>query len=100
MDIYKVGESIDSFNYKQEQENILDILEKGTDAVLDMSDCGYISSSGLRILLYSKKVAASKGLNLYLVAVRPEVKEIMDVTGLDNFFDIFATIEECMEKTK
>jgi anti-anti-sigma factor len=100
MEIYKVGESIDSFNYKQAQEDIVALLDNGSNLVLDMSNCKYISSSGLRVLLYSKKVSASKGLTFSLVSVKPEVKEIMGITGFDNFFDIYATMEECIEKTK
>ena len=84
---YKLGEELDSFNHEQVQKEILTILEKGCDAVLDMTDCKYISSTGLRVLLYSKKVAASNGLKLYLKGVSEEVKDIMDVTGFENFFD-------------
>ena len=84
---YKLGEELDSFNHAQVQKEILTILEKGCDAVLDMTDCKYISSTGLRVLLYSKKVAASKGLKLYLKDVSEEVKDIMNVTGFENFFD-------------
>ena len=84
---YKLGEELDSFNHEQVQKEILTILEKGCDAVLDMTDCKYISSTGLRVLLYSKKVAASKSLKLYLKGVSDEVKDIMDVTGFNEFFD-------------
>ena len=84
---YKLGEELDSFNHEQVQKEILTILEKGCDAVLDMTACKYISSTGLRVLLYSKKVAASKGLKLYLKGVSDEVKDIMDVTGFNNFFE-------------
>ena len=86
-EVYKLGEELDSFNHEQVQKEILTILEKGCDAELDMTDCKYISSTGLRVLLYSKKVAASKGLKLYLKGVSDEVKDIMDVTGFNNFFD-------------
>lgn len=84
---YKLGEELDSFNNKQVQEEILAILEKGCNAILDMTDCNYISSTGLRVLLYSKKVAAAKGLKFYLKGVSDEVKDIMDVTGFNEFFD-------------
>ena len=79
---YKLGKELDSFNYQEVQDGILAILEKGCNAVLDMTDCTYVSSSGLRVLLYSKKVAASKGLG-----VSAEVKDIMDITGFDGFFE-------------
>ena len=84
---YKLGEELDSFNSQEVQNGILAILNKGCNAVLDMTDCKYISSTGLRVLLYTKKVAASKGLNLCLKSVSPEVKDIMDVTGFTEFFD-------------
>jgi anti-sigma B factor antagonist len=84
---YKLGEELDSFNYQEVQNGILAILEKGSSAVLDMTACNYVSSTGLRVLLYTKKVAAAKGLKIYLKGVSDEVKDIMYVTGFDNFFD-------------
>lgn len=86
-EVYQLGKELDSFNYQQVQDDILAILEKGSNAVIDMTACNYISSTGLRVLLYTKKVAASKGLNLCLKSVSPEVKDIMDVTGFTEFFD-------------
>ena len=84
---YKLGEELDSFNYQEVQDGIMAILEKGCNAVLDMTACTYVSSTGLRVLLYTKKVAASKGLKLYLKGVSAEVRDIMSVTGFDSFFD-------------
>ena len=87
MEIYKVGEKLDSFNYQQVQKEILAILEKGSSVMIDMNACNYISSTGLRVLLYSKKVAATKGLKISLSGISDEVKDVMDVTGFSNFFD-------------
>lgn len=84
---YKLGEELDSFNYEEVQDGILAILEKGCSVVLDMTACHYVSSTGLRVLLYSKKVASSKGLKFSLKGVSAEVKDIMDITGFDGFFD-------------
>lgn len=100
LETYQLGEELDSFNHQQVQDDILAILEKGSNAVIDMTACNYISSTGLRVLLFSKKMAASKGLKLYLVGISDEVKDIMDVTGFNSFFDSFSTMEECMEKVK
>ena len=93
---YQLGERLDSFNYQEVQDALLAILEKGSNAVLDMTPCNYVSSIGLRVLLYTKKVAAAKGLNFYLVGFSDEVKDIMDVTGFDSFFEYFSTMEECL----
>ncbi len=96
-EIYKSPEELDSFNYQEVQDGILAILERGCSAVLDMTACTYVSSTGMRVLLYSKKMAAAKGLKLYLVGVSAEVQDIMSVTGFDGFFDSFATVEECLQ---
>jgi anti-anti-sigma factor len=97
---YKLGERLDSFNYQEVRNDILAILEKGCSAVLDMTACNYISSTGLRVLLYSKKMAASKELKLYLVGLNADVKDIMNVTGFDLFFDSFCTMDECLQAIK
>ena len=97
---YQLGGELDSFNHQQVQDDILAILEKGSSAVIDMTACNYVSSTGLRVLLYSKKVAAAKGLKLYLVGISDEVKDVMVVTGFDSFFDSFSTMEECMAAVK
>ena len=98
LETYQLGKKLYSFNYQKEQEGILAILEKGHNVILDMTACQYVSSMGLRVLLYSKKIAASKGLNVYLVGVNDEVKDIMSITGFEDFFDSFNTVEECLEK--
>lgn len=84
---YQLGKELDSFNHQQVQNEILAILENGSSVVIDMSACHYISSAGLRVLLYSKKVAASKGLKICLSGISDEVKDVMDVTGFSGFFD-------------
>ncbi len=87
MKTYQLGKVLDSFNHEQVQDDILAILETGCSVLLDMSACHYISSTGLRVLLYSKKVAASKGLKICLSGISDEVKDVMDVTGFSSFFD-------------
>ena len=82
-----MGARLDSFNYQQVQDDVQTILEKGSSVLLDMTACHYISSTGLRVLLYSKKVAAAKGLKICLSGISDEVKDVMDVTGFSNFFD-------------
>ena len=96
VEVYKLGASLDSSNNVQEQEKILAIFEKGSSVVLDMTDCTYVSSAGLRVLLYSYKVAASKGLKFCLVGVCDEVRDVMSMTGFEKFFEYYNTVDECL----
>ena len=96
-EIYKLGESLDSSNSNSEQERILKVFDGGNSVVIDMTDCTYVSSAGLRVLLYSLKVAGSKGLKVYLVGVCDEVRDVMNMTGFEKYFDIYNTVEECQK---
>ena len=96
-EVYKLGASLDSSNNAQEQEKILAIFDKGNSVILDMTDCTYVSSAGLRVMLYSYKVANSKGLKLYLIGVCDEVRDVMNMTGFEKFFEYFNTVEECQK---
>ena len=93
-EVYKLGASLDSSNSNQEQEKILSLFDTGSGVILDMTDCTYVSSAGLRVLLYSYKVAASKGHKILLVGVCDEVRDVMSMTGFEKFFDLFDTVEE------
>ena len=97
-EVYKLGASLDSSNSAQEQEKILEVFGRGNSIILDMCDCTYVSSAGLRVLLYSYKIAASKGQKVYLVGVCDEVRDVMGMTGFEKFFDYFSTVEECQSK--
>lgn len=96
-EVYKLGASLDSSNNAQEQEKILAIFDNGNSVILDMTDCTYVSSAGLRVMLYSYKVANSKGLKLYLIGVCDEVRDVMSMTGFEKFFEFYNTVEECQK---
>ncbi len=97
-EVYKIGESLDSSNASTEQPKILAIIDNGSNAVLDLSGCNYVSSAGLRVLLYTYKVAAPKGLKVSLAGVSSEIKDVMEMTGFDKFFEFYNTAEEALCK--
>ena len=84
-EVHKVGSVLDASSSKEEQQVILSILDENKSVILDLSECKYVSSAGLRVMLYAYKVAASNGLNVYLV-------------GVSKFFKYFDTVEECQSQ--
>ncbi len=63
--------------------------------VFDFKNVEYISSSGLRVILYARKKLYSmlgkeeeSNSSLVIEGAIPEVKEIFDVTGFDTIIDI------------
>ncbi len=64
--------------------------EETKELELDMNDLDYISSAGLRVLLFAQKTVTSFGGGMKIRNVKPEIMEVFEITG---FSDIL-TIEE------
>ena len=99
IEVHKVGEVLDASTSKIEQEAITQILDQGKNVALDLSGCKYVSSAGLRVMLYSYKVAAMDGLKLFLIGVSEEVREVMAITGFERFFSFYQTVETAMTES-
>ena len=56
------------------------------DTVIDCTDLDYVSSLGLRMFLTLQKAANAKHGQLTLKGVKPDVKEIFDITGFSSIF--------------
>ncbi|MCD7816297.1 MAG: STAS domain-containing protein [Bacteroides sp.] len=98
VEVHKVGEVLDVSTSKMEQEAITQILDQGKNVALDLSECKYVSSAGLRVMLYSYKVAAMDGLKLFLIGVSEDVKEVMAITGFKRFFSFYQSVDECINQ--
>ena len=60
-----------------------DLEETGVaDIAVDMADCGFVSSAGLRVIVAMQKRAATGG-SLVFRNVVPEVMEVFEMTGFD-----------------
>lgn len=65
--------------------------------VIDFSNCDFIDSAGLGVLVSSYKKAMEQKGNLKLAAIdNLKVLKIFQLTRLDKVFDIYPTLEEAM----
>jgi anti-sigma B factor antagonist len=55
---------------------------------LDFSDCDYISSAGLRVLINTFKKMKNSNGKMVLVNVGETFKSVLENTGLDTVFDV------------
>lgn len=85
-EIHFVGSVLDSNTSGDEQAKIVALIEQGHSVALDLSGCSYVSSAGLRVMLYVFKLAKAKSRDVCLVGVSQEVKDVMHMTGFDKFF--------------
>lgn len=72
----------------KELENVITTSLKGIKKlVFDFKELEYISSSGLRILLVSKKVMNKQG-QMFVLNVNENIMDIFTITGFKDILDI------------
>jgi len=74
--------------------------KKKSKIVLDFSDCEYIDSSGLGVVISVHKRSTMEGGITILAGLNEDVKEVLSITGLDRVLKIKDTIEEAVEEAK
>jgi anti-sigma B factor antagonist len=77
------------------ENKIMEILGGGvTKLLLDCSNLTYISSSGLRVFLVAQKKMLATGGILRICCLKPEIKDIFDISGFSVIFSIFSDVEK------
>lgn len=66
---------------------IQDDLAHVDDVVFDMSDLNYITSAGLRVLLYTEQEVEERG-GVTIKGACDEIKEILAMTGFDSIMTV------------
>ena len=84
--IVGLEENLDANTSEQATRDIMDILKRGISLEIDMKNCAYVSSAGLRALLKVAKEVKNQYGTVKLNNICKEVSEIMVMTGFDNLF--------------
>lgn len=89
---------LDTTNYGELESVLSELTGRGeVDLLLDLSGMEYISSSGLRVfLMYLKKIREAKG-RFMLCSMSPDIREIFEISGFINIFEIFENREEALK---
>jgi len=89
---------LDTTNYSLLEKKLMDLIDNREEKILvDCSKMDYVSSSGLRILLMAlKKITMAKG-KFVLCCLQENIREIFEISGFTNIFEIYATQEEALK---
>lgn len=80
---------IDTTNADKFQQDIAPLLQgENPDIEIDCSGMEYTSSQGLRIFLMLQKSVMARQGHLVLMHIKPQVKEVFDITGFSNIIKI------------
>ncbi|MBV2364301.1 STAS domain-containing protein [Streptomonospora sp. NEAU-YY374] len=87
--VVTVRGEIDLYTAPQLQSGLLNALEDGARRlVIDMSGVEFCDSTGMSVLLSAMKRARERKGTLELVAPKPAVRKILEVTGLISVFTV------------
>lgn len=80
---------IDTTNADQFQKDIAPLMQgEAPDIEVDCSAMEYTSSQGLRMFLMLQKSVGSRKGKLVLKDMKPQVREVFDITGFSNIIKI------------
>lgn len=95
--VISVGGRIDSGNAADFGQRLVAMFERGENRVLvDFANLLYLTSAGFRALLVAMDAAELRGATLRLCAMQPTVRELFEMGGLLDLFEIFASQREAL----
>lgn len=78
---------------------LVEVLErKPLRLVIDLTEVSYMDSSGVGVLVDALRRMRTIGGKLALVAVAPRVLSVLQITKLDQFFEMYSTLPEALAK--
>ena len=97
INIVELAGKLDSSTASDVQDKIIAIIEPGCKLVLDMSKCTFVSSAGLRVLLILfKRLKTNDGKGV-VCGLSDEIKDVMEMTGFDDMFDDYPTLDKSID---
>ena len=92
--VLSVGGSLDALSAPELADEISAQLRNGmVSLVADLSQLEYTSSAGLRVMLNGVKEARSKGGDLRLAGIQPNVKKVLDLSGFTSIMKSFPDVD-------
>lgn len=85
---------LDSAGAPAFEKAMMGVIERGeTKIVVDFGKLDYISSAGLRVLLMGAKKTQAGGGKVTLCALKPNIREVFEVSGFLTIFTVHDTRE-------
>ena len=82
-------------------DKLMDTIESDAkDILINLSKVNYVSSAGLKTLIYASKSMKKTGGELSLCSLHDNVQKVFEISGLTNLFPIYESIDEGVSQSK
>lgn len=86
---------VDVYSAPELRTLLLDLLTQGkTNIIVDLEESSFLDSTGLGVLVGGLKRSRSQDGDLKLICTQKNILKVFEVTGLNNIFHIYPSIEE------
>ena len=80
------------------KDELMGVIDTGVTAiVVDMSDIGYVTSTGLSALLSVAKRLADENGKFALCSLSDDVNSVFEVSGFSTIFDIYPNVDGALK---
>lgn len=94
VNVLSLSGRLDAYSATEVEKKLDSLIEASqTRLVIDLEKLEYISSSGLRVFLTALKKAKKEQGDMKLACMKPFIKEVFDIAGFSQLFNIFDTQE-------
>jgi anti-sigma B factor antagonist len=92
-----IGE-LDLSTQERLREPLLQAAEANNSVVVDLSECEFIDSSGIRALLVGREaISGNGGGHLVVAGPQPQVQRVLEMTGLGEAIPVHESVEKALE---
>jgi anti-sigma B factor antagonist len=94
--VVEVSGEVDVYAAPELRDRLTEILADGRSVVVDLTEVGFLDSTGLGALVSARTAAAERGASLPLVCTHERILKLFAITGLDGVFTIHASVDEAV----
>jgi anti-sigma B factor antagonist len=93
--VLEVGGEVDVYTAHKLRERLIELVNSGEKhVVVDLGRVDFLDSTGLGVLVGAHRRLRARDGSLDLVCPHERLLKIFRITGLDNVFDIHASVED------
>lgn len=89
-------ESLETGNVAEFRSAVTPLVDRNERVVLDLTDVGFMDSTGLGALLSCLRVLKAKGGSLKLASLTSEVIQLFEMVMMDRVFEVFPSVPEAV----
>jgi anti-anti-sigma factor len=96
--LIEVEGEIDAHTARKLDKTLNDLLAQGhSRLLLDLSRMGFISSAGLRAIMFAQREAGSRGGQVRVCGLNAQARRVFEMARLDEYLRLNDTRQEAME---